>query len=336
MDVPRFLPMLAGGTGIPPNSKAYLLEPKLDGQRVMAYVEAGGVVLTNRRGGEITATYPELAGLAAALAPHQAALDGEMVTFDAQGQTSFQRLQRRMHVAQPGARLVAETPAVFVAFDVLWLDGEQLVDHPQTARRAILDALAIKGPAWQTAPVVDASPEEFLEVCRQLGLEGFMAKRRDAPYQVGRRSMAWWKVKCGRRREFVVGGWSAGQGSRQASIGSLAVGCYDTADPATQRLFYVGQAGSGLNDEMIRQLMALFAQIEVPAPPFVNPPATGLHWARPLLVTEVAYTEVTETGTLRQPSIKGLRTDVIAGEVTWDDEIAGRFAGFGNGPAGPT
>ncbi|HEX3623477.1 MAG TPA: hypothetical protein VHT97_14275, partial [Acidimicrobiales bacterium] len=280
----------------------------------------------NRRGGEITASYPELAGLGDALAPHAAVLDGEMVTFNEKGQTSFQRLQRRMHVAKPAARLVAETPAVFVAFDVLWLDGELLVDRPQSARRDILDRLAIKGHSWQTAPVLDATPEQLMEACRQLGLEGFMAKRVDATYSVGKRSTAWWKMKCGRRREFVVGGWSSGQGSRESSIGSLALGCYDTAEEG-QRLFYVGQAGSGLNEEMIRQLTALFAQIEQPASPFVNAPRAGLHWVRPLLVAEIAYTEVTEAGTLRQPSVKGLRTDVIASEVTWDEEIAACFQG---------
>ena len=323
---PRLLPMLAGGNGIPPNPDGYLFEPKLDGQRVIAIVEGGGVVLTNRRGGEITGTYPELAGMAEALTPHAAVLDGEVVTFNAKGQTSFQRLQRRMHVIQPTARLVEETPVVFVAFDVLWLDGELLVERPQSERRRILDGLSIRGPHWQTAPVLDATPDELLEACRDAGLEGFMAKRFDAPYQPGRRSAAWSKVKCGRRREFVVGGWSTGQGSREESIGSLALGCYDTADVATQRLFYVGQAGSGLNEEMIRQLQRLFAQISVEASPFVNPPPLKLHFVRPMLVVEIAYSEVTESGTLRQPSIKGLRTDVVAGEVTWDDEIAERFA----------
>jgi len=318
---PRLLPMLAGGNGIPPNPSGYLFEPKLDGQRIVVLTSRDGVVVTNRRGGEITGTYPELAGMAEALAPHSVVLDGEVVAFNEKGQTSFQRLQRRMHVIQPPARLLADTPAAFVAFDVLWLDGELLVDRPQTERRRVLDELGIKGRAWQTAPVLDATPDELLEACRQAGLEGFMAKKLDAPYAVGRRSTAWWKVKCGRRREFVVGGWSSGQGSRQESIGSLALGCYDTADAETQRLFYVGQAGSGLNDEMIRQLQKLFGQISVPAAPFVNPPPLELHFVRPMLVVEVAYTEVTEAGTLRQPSIKGLRTDVIANEVSFDEEL---------------
>ncbi len=272
-----------------------------------------------------------MAGLAEALAPHSAVLDGEMVTFNEKGQTSFQRLQRRMHVRQPTARLLAETPVSFVVFDVLWLDGELLVDRPQSERRAILDGLGIKGRAWQTAPVLDATPEDLMDACRQLGLEGFMAKRLDAPYLPGRRSTAWSKIKCGRRREFVVGGWSTGSGSRETSIGSLALGVYDVTpeeaaqEGRSQRLLYTGQAGSGLNDEMIQRLTRLFAEIEVPSAPFVNPPRASLHWVEPILVTEVAYTEVTEAGTLRQPSIKGLRTDVIADEVTWDDEIAACF-----------
>jgi bifunctional non-homologous end joining protein LigD len=319
--------MLAGGTGVPPNPNGHQFEPKLDGQRVIGIVEPSGVVLTNRRGGEITFTYPELATMSDGLAPHSAVLDGEVVAFNDKGQTSFQRLQRRMHVIQPPARLRAETPVSFVAFDVLWLDGDLLVDRPQSERRTILDGLGFKGESWQTAPVLNATPDELMEACRRLGLEGFMAKRLDAPYLPGRRSSAWAKIKCGRRREFVVGGWSIGTGSRESSIGSLALGVYDVTPEeaerrgSSQRLFYVGQAGSGLNGETIARLTRLFAEIEMPSSPFVNLARAKLHWVRPLLVTEVAYTEVTEAGTLRQPSIKGLRTDVVAAEVTWDDEI---------------
>jgi len=324
--------MLAGSTGVPSNPDAFQFEPKLDGQRVIGIVEPFRVILMNRRGAEITDTYPELAGLADALSPHSAVLDGEMVTFNAKGQTSFQRLQRRMHVKQPTPRLLSETPVSFVVFDVLWLDGELLVDRPQSERRGVLDGLGIKGRAWQTAPVLDATPEDLVEACRRLGLEGFMAKRVDAPYLPGRRSSAWSKVKCGRRREFVVGGWSTGSGSRESSIGSLALGAYDRTPADAEgsgrppRLFYVGQAGSGLNEEMIRRLTRLFAEIEQPSSPFVNPPRAPLHWVRPMLVVEVAYTEVTDGGTLRQPSIKGLRTDVIASDVAFDEDLEACFS----------
>ncbi|CAN5258011.1 hypothetical protein BH18ACT4_BH18ACT4_08140 [soil metagenome] len=324
--------MLAGGSGVPADPAAFQLEPKLDGQRVVATVEGGAVVLTNRRGGEITATFPYVAALAGAMGSRAVVLDGEVVAFDDRGQTSFQRLQRRMHVVRPTHRLLGEVPVTFAAFDVLWLDGELLVDRAQEERRQILADLGLRGPTWQTVPVLDVTPEEMLEACRDLGLEGFMAKRRDARYQPGRRSPAWVKVKCGRRREFVVGGWSAGQGSRRASIGSLALGCFDLTQEEAEaagrsaRLFYVGQAGSGLSEETIRQLRRLFAQISTPHSPFENVPPVALSYVKPLLVVEVAYTEVTEGGTLRQPAIKGLRTDVVADEVVVDDELRARLA----------
>ncbi len=323
MRPPRLLPMLAGAAGVPRDTHGWMFEPKLDGQRIIATVEGGLVTLTNRRGTEATDTFPEIRAIAADLVPHDVILDGEVVAFDDQGRPSFQRLQRRMHVVQPSARLLADTPVSFVAFDILWYDGELLTECPQAERRRILDTLQLKGGAWQTAPVLDASPAELMEACRQAGLEGFMAKRVDAPYLPGRRSTAWSKVKTGRRREFVVGGWSTGSGSRASSIGSLALGAHDPSG----RLWYVGQAGSGLNEDMIRQLTRLFAQIERTDAPFVNPPRAPLRWVTPLLVVEVAYTEVTAAGTLRQPSVKGLRTDVIATDVMWDEEIAPCFGG---------
>lgn len=324
--------MLAGGSGVPTDADRYQFEPKLDGQRVIAIVEDGAVTLTNRRGQEATATFPELVGMAGALGGHDVVLDGEVVTFDADGRTSFQRLQRRMHVVQPPAKLLAEVPVVFVAFDVLWYDGEWLIGCPQEERTRILGTLGLKGSLWQTAPVLDATPDELLAACRQAGVEGFMAKRRDAPYLPGKRSSAWSKVKCGRRRELVVGGWSTGQGGRENTIGSLALGVFDVAPEVAegegrpQRLFYVGQAGSGLSEETIRQLDRLFAQISVPTSPFVNVPPLKLRFVKPMLVVEVAYTEVTEGGTLRQPSIKGLRTDVVAQDIVADEEIRKRLS----------
>lgn len=330
---PRLLPMLAGAGGVPSDGADYQFEPKLDGQRIIATVDDGVLVLTNRRGLEATTTFPELRALAGAVSPRAMVLDGEVVTLDAGGRTSFQRLQRRMHVVRPSSRLLAEVPVTYAAFDVLWLDGELLIERPQHERRRVLDSLGLRGPAWQTVPVLDALPGDVLQACRELGLEGFMAKRRDGRYQPGRRSPVWRKVKCGRRRELVVGGWSAGQGSRATSIGSLALGCFDvTPEQAErrgrpQRLFYVGQAGSGLTGAMIGQLQRLFAQIEVPTSPFDQVPPLDLRFVRPLLAVEVAYTEVTESGTLRQPSIKGLRTDVVADEVVVDDELAARLDG---------
>jgi bifunctional non-homologous end joining protein LigD len=326
--------MLAGGLGVPPDPARYQFEPKFDGQRALAAVTPAGVTLTNRRGVDMTATYPELAGLAAALAPRSVLVDGEVVAFGDRGVSSFQRLQRRMHVRRPSARLLAGVPVVYVVFDVLWLDGDLLVGLRQDERRRVLEGLGLQGPAWQTAPVLHAPLGELLSAAPRVGLEGYMAKRLDSPYVPGSRTGAWWKVKAGRRRrDFVVGGWSEGHGSRQLSIGSLALGCHDVvAEEAArrgrpQRLFYVGQAGSGLTDDMIRQLRRLFEQIATATSPFDNVSLPALHFVTPLLVVDVEYSEVTESGTLRQPALKGLRTDVVADAVVWDDEIAPYFAG---------
>lgn len=324
--------MLAGGSGVPRDPAGYQLEPKFDGQRLILAVDSGAVRLTNRAGRDATSVYPELSPIGAALGGRPVVLDGEVVALDGAGSHSFQRLQRRMHVARPPARLLSEVPVVFFAFDVMWLDGRLLTGLPQSERRQILRSLELRGQTWQTTPVLDATPEELVAACGELGLEGFMAKRLDAPYLPGRRSPAWWKIKCGRRREFVVGGWAAGKGSRSASIGSLAVGCFGMdAPPAGDRkpqrpLFYVGQVGSGLTEDLIIALRDLFAKTSLTASPFANTPSVPkLSFVQPLLVVEVAYNEVTDTGTLRQPSLKGLRTDIDAESVTVDDELEARL-----------
>jgi len=324
--------MLAGGSGVPADPSAHQFEPKFDGQRILANVAAGQVSLWNRRRTEATATFPELSALGEALGGRSVVLDGEVVAPDAGGRPSFQRLQRRMHVVSPPARLLAQVPVAYAVFDVLWLDGHLLVGLAQSERRRVLEGLALRGPAWQTAPVLDATPDELLEACRQADLEGFMAKRLDAPYLPGRRSTAWSKIKCARRREFVVGGWTEGQGARATSIGSLALGCYDvTPEEAErrdrpQRLLYVGQAGSGLTEDTIDDLRRLFSETATPRSPFHNRPPMPVNYVEPTLVVEVQYTEVTEAGTLRQPSIKGFRADLVPAEVVADEEIRGRFA----------
>ena len=308
---------------MPPDPTGWVFEPKWDGVRAIVTVHAGQVSVANRRGGEVSAAYPELADLAQqpSLTGRSAVLDGEVVAFDGKGRPSFQRLQRRMHVRNPGARLLADVPVAFMAFDLLWIDGDLLVGEPLTERRRRLEQLDLAGPAWHTSPLLPAAPgDELLEACRQVGLEGYMAKRSDRRYLPGLRSLSWSKVKCLRRREFVVGGWSAGKAGRAGSVGSLALGCYESEDEGAG-LLYVGQAGSGLSGHLIGLLTSRFREIERSSSPFADPVAAGLRFVDPVVVVEVAYTEVTESGTLRQPSIKGLRNDVDPRAVVADEEI---------------
>lgn len=320
-------PMLAGATGMPPDPGGWVFEPKWDGVRVLARCWSGGVMLASRRGNDVTAAYPEVAALGPALAPRATVLDGEVVAFDARGRPSFERLQSRMHVRRPPSSLMAAVPVLYVVFDVLWLDGRLLTDEPLTERRRQLDELGAGGSGWQVSPLLHEAPDEDrLAACREVGLEGYLGKLASSPYMVGRRSKAWTKIKCVRRREFVVGGWSEGTGGRSGAIGSLSVGWVDPhaapppGHPFTLR--YAGQVGSGLNEALLGRLRTIFAERASEASPFAPPPPVAkLHFVRPSVVVEVAFSQVTSAGLLRQPSIKGLRDDVEPGEVVWTDEL---------------
>ena len=318
--------MLAASTTPPPTFDGWLIEPKWDGVRAVVTVHEGNVTIASRLGNDVTGGYPELAALAAQLDGRSAVLDGEIVAFDERtGRPSFQRLQRRMHVRQPSAQLRRDVPVQLLLFDVLWLDGELVAARPQVERRRVLEELGLEGPCWHTSPLLPpASPDELLAACREIGMEGYVAKRADAPYTPGRRSSAWIKIKCIRRREFVVGGWSGGQGGRSGSIGSLAVGCWglDRASGASSgRLHYVGLVGSGLSGDLIRQLTEVFSRTARDESPFSEKLIGALHYVEPLLVAEVAYNEITEAGTLRQPSLQGFRTDLNPAEVLADEDL---------------
>jgi len=324
--------MLASTAPPPRTFDGWMIEPKWDGVRAVVSVHEGTVTIASRLGNDVTGGYPEMAALATtpALADRSVILDGEIVAFDDRtGRPSFQRLQRRMHVRSPGAQLRKDVPIQLLLFDVLWLDGELVAERPQAERRKLLESLGLDGPSWHTSPLVPpASPEDLLAACRETGMEGYVAKRADAPYLPGRRSSAWIKVKCVNRREFVVGGWSEGQGGRSGSIGSLAVGCWGLDRPtgtSTGRLHYVGLVGSGLSQDLIRQLTEVFARTARDDSPFAERLLGHLHFAEPLLVAEVAYSEVTESGTLRQPSLQGFRTDLRAAEVLADEDLQDVF-----------
>ena len=318
--------MLATTTSLPPAFDGWLIEPKWDGVRAVLTVHDGSVSIASRLGNDVTGGYPELAALAGALGGRSAVLDGEIVAFDERtGRPSFQRLQRRMHVRQPGAQLRRDVPIQLLLFDVLWLDGELIAERPQAERRKVLEELALDGPCWHTSPLIPPAPaDELLDACRRIGMEGYVAKRADAPYLPGRRSSAWIKVKCIKRREFVVGGWSEGQGGRSGSIGSLAVGCWGL-DPETGgssgRLHYMGLVGSGLSGDMIRQLRTIFEQTARHDSPFAEKLIGKLHYVEPLLIAEVAFNEITESATLRQPSLQGFRSDLNPNEVLADPDL---------------
>lgn len=326
---PPFLaPMLAGATGMPRDPTGWIFEPKWDGVRGVGRFWPGGFTITSRLGNDVTTGYPELAALADGLGDHAAVLDGEIVAFDDRGRPSFERLQRRMHVRNPGRALMAEVPVLYVLFDLLWLDGQLLTGEPFVERRRRLESLALKGPNWQLSPQLpDVPDDDMLQACRDIGLEGYLGKMGASTYVVGKRSKSWTKVKCVRQREFVVGGWSEGSGGRSGQIGSLAVGWVDPDLPAAPghpfALRYAGQVGSGLSEFLLRHLGTAFKELAVGLSPFVGQPAPprGLYFVRPEIVVEVLFNEMTTVGVLRHPSLKGIRDDVRAVDVVWSEEL---------------
>jgi bifunctional non-homologous end joining protein LigD len=294
--------------GLPPNDDDYAYEFKWDGVRALTYVRDGEVCVQSRNLLDVTGQYPELTEVGEKLAGRTAVLDGEIVALDAKGRPSFQLLQGRMHVSSPAEvqRRKAKTPVAYLVFDVLYLDGRMVTGLPYTERRSLLEGLPIAGPSIQIPPSHPGNGAAVLEASARTGLEGVMAKRLTSIYEVGRRSRAWLKVKHHRRQEFVIGGWTTGEGRREGHIGALLLGYYDNG-----KFTYAGHVGTGFTDRMLTDLKQQLEPLrqdenpfETPTPRLKNPT-----FVQPRLVGEVEFSEWTRDGTLRQPSFKGLRED---------------------------
>ena len=331
-------PMLARVGELPNEDDAYGYEIKWDGVRALLYAQAGRTRLESRRGGDITARYPEVRAIGRDLGAREAILDGEVVAFDEDGRPSFQRLQGRMHLASESAvrRRMGDCPVAYMVFDLLFLDGHPTMALPYRDRRELLGELDLSGPHWQTPAYHAGDGAALLQATREQGLEGVIAKRLDSPYEPGRRSGAWIKVKNRRRQEVVVGGWVEGEGARRGRVGALLVGVYDlTAAEAEargvpQRLTYVGRVGSGYTEADLDRLARLLEPLASADSPFQGRrPRRGARFVEPRLVAEVEFAEWTQARTLRAPTFKGLRDDEDPRDVVAEEEPAGVAAGSG-------
>ena len=307
---------------LPATDDGWAYEIKWDGMRAMTYVNdpAGPALrLESTRGADATERFPELTDLPAALAPHAAILDGELVAFDDRGRPSFGRIQPRIHIgsAQVAARRAAADPVQYHVFDVLHLDGRDLTTVPYLERRAMLAELVADATTWRVPRHYVGGGAELLEAARANGLEGVMAKRTGSRYLPGKRSPAWVKVKVRSRQELVIGGWQPGQGNRSGRLGSLLLGYH--APESGGALRYAGKVGTGFSAAELARLAGLLAPLAIDAPPFDPPPpnpvARVARWVRPELVAEITFAEWTTDGTLRHPSYEGLRDDKDPADV---------------------
>jgi bifunctional non-homologous end joining protein LigD len=294
-------PQLATLVDAPPEGPEWLHEIKLDGYRLMCRIDRGAVRLISRNGLDWTDRFPAIAAALGELPIRSAILDGEAVVFDAQGRSSFQALQNALGRVRSAERVQ------LVLFDCLYLDGRDVRAAPLLERKRLLRAALARGPAQPllhfSDHVVGRGTEFFAAACAK-GVEGVVAKRADAPYRSGR-SRAWLKIKCSRRQEFVIGGFTDPSGSR-VGLGALLLGAYDAGGD----LRYCGKVGTGFDGATLTALRGALGKIARKKSAFADPPRMrGVHWVAPRLVAEVSFTEWTTDRRVRHPVFLGLRED---------------------------
>jgi bifunctional non-homologous end joining protein LigD len=283
---------------------AWLYERKFDGERCLAYRDGDRLRLMTRNQKQVSGTYPELAAALAGQDHSDFIIDGEVVAFDGAA-TSFSRLQQRLGQHDPGAALVAQVPVFFYLFDVLWAGGRDIRPRPLTERKDVLAGLLEFGGPLRFAEHRTQDGEAYYAQACASGWEGLVVKRGDAPYRAGR-SKDWLKFKCQNNQEFVIGGWTDPKGAR-TGFGALLIGYYN----ASGELIYAGKVGTGFSTALLASLAASLARLERSGPAFAPGPLprSGVHWVRPELVGQVAFSEWTTAGQLRHPRFEGLRRD---------------------------
>jgi bifunctional non-homologous end joining protein LigD len=322
----KLAPMLASDADEPSTRAGWLHEPKLDGYRVLASVAGGKVTLRSRNGLDLTASFPTLVAELAQQPAQPVIFDGEIVGFES-GKPSFNAIQRRAQLSTEREIAEAEQtlPTVFYAFDILHLLGMNLRGAPYEDRHRYLTQCLNPLPHVQSVHT-DTNGYALYQASIAAGLEGIVSKKADSIYEPGKRSPHWLKVKAVQAAEFVIGGFTTGEGHRRADFGALLLGYWDEQ----ANLRYAGHVGSGFNDRTLAGIRERLNVLRVTECPFSTKP--DLHasttWVRPVLVAEVQYHEWTPSGTLRAPVFLRLRDDVdvksvrrgLAGEMATRNE----------------
>jgi bifunctional non-homologous end joining protein LigD len=308
---PAYLPMMAEGGHEAFDDPKWRFEPKLDGVRTLVYVEGENVRLVSRKGRDQSAQYPELLNVWQWITGTTAVLDGEIIAIDADGRTSFELLQSRINLQARTDidRMRKQVPVDLALFDLLYLDGEELIGEPLEERRARLEEIVVTdSPArMQLTFFTDGDGVAFTEGAKKLGMEGVVAKRLGSKYHPGRRTSEWRKIKLLNTQDCVIIGWTPGEGRRTDVFGALLLGAYDDGE-----LRWIGQVGTGFTDRMLDDLMARLKSLQREAPAVDDPELRKVKRAsfvEPQLVCEVEFLQMTGAGKLRAPSYKGLRPD---------------------------
>lgn len=298
-------PMLAKLTHDYFSDEAWVYERKLDGERVLAFVDDNGRArLMTRNQKQVDDSYPEIQEALEAWAANGCIFDGEMVAFNRKNVSDFQKLQQRMHSSRRAASRKSGIRVYYYLFDCLYVDGHDITGCPLRSRKKILKAtVAWKDPLRWTQHRNTNGLEYHSEACRK-GWEGLIAKHAGSAY-VHSRSSNWLKFKCLTRQEFVIGGFTEPQGER-VGFGALLLGFYRKG-----RFVYAGKVGTGFEDETLRTLAEQLNRIQRRTSPYDqgDPKTDRVHFVTPKIVCEIAFTEWTRNNRLRHPRFKGLRRD---------------------------
>jgi bifunctional non-homologous end joining protein LigD len=323
--LPNFVPpSLAALHSAPPSGSGWAHEIKFDGYRIQARLDDGDVRLLTRKGLDWSEKFPNIAAAVAELPARTALIDGEVVVEDKNGISSFSELQAAL---KEGDR----ERFIYYVFDLLHLDGRNLMSLPTIERKAELARLletAARGPIKYSEHFAEEGAAVLRHAC-QMGLEGIVSKRVDAPYRSGR-SEIFIKTKCSNAQELVVGGYSPSTALPRA-IGALAVGHYDHG-----RLIYAGRVGTGYTRTLARDLWKRLHPLETSVPPFDQIPRaearrSDVRWVEPKTVIEANLRGWTADGLVRQAAFKGVREDKSPQEVVREKPVttaAGASAGI--------
>ena len=314
-------PMLATSIERPFDDPEWLFEIKWDGYRAVSFLQDGKVRLVSRNQNELTGEFPELNELSKLIKAKNAVLDGEVVALDEQGRASFSLMQQRTGIRKGGRRVGArrELQIVYYIFDLLYVDGFDLRRVELEQRKQVLAQIIAPSELVRYS---DHFPQglALFEVAKQKGLEGILAKKRASHYEE-RRSREWLKIKVTRTIDCVVGGYTDPEGSRQY-FGSIVLGLYDEKG----RLIHVGQAGTGFNQAMLKEIWQVLKELETNRSPFYGDvDSAHVHWVKPERVAEIKFTEWTHETTeggmkLRAPVFLGLRGDKDPKECTFAEQ----------------
>jgi bifunctional non-homologous end joining protein LigD len=298
----RIEPALAQLRKVPPAGSEWSWEIKWDGYRVHVHIEASSVRILTKGGYNWSNRFPLIAAAAEALGPATMILDGEAVVLDEQGRSDFNALQRSL--GAEGRRSGSKaSPAIMMAFDILYLDGHDLRKVEYRTRRHLLEEVVSNADgAIRLSESIDADPTTLLEHACRFELEGIVGKHRDKPYRSGRMG-DWVKCKCVQSEAFLVVGYEPSTSSR-GGFSSLLLAAYNGND-----LQYVGSVGTGFTERAVLNLRKTMDRLawKRKTPPVTYFGRRKVTWLQPTLIAEIEYRAWTSDGKLRHAAYKGLR-----------------------------